>query len=606
MNATSHCQDYVFNEPHGELPASRHFSSLLFSGSLRNTAVELATLFGISVAAMWPEASAAPDSMPLAEIATLFWCISILRRVYTSYLEAVWFAFPCYRTQPPREHALKKAKELCGRDREQLQTLHDHDLLTMLLVLGLELSLYFHVPGFYPAQSEEYGPLHARLSKLVLNHLFLSFNMYWMHRLLHEVPWLWKHIHSFHHWARHPLSRNTYEDHCLDNLGNAIVGHALAQLVVPLDNTTFWFSRLFRVMESLEKHSGVSCHFNIAHSLQAWLPYAQMPHHHDWHHEGHKGCNYTFTAIGGVWDCLFGTRKIGRADRQARQWATPYDVRLMASTCFKWSQPKPTPAPAAASAGVPDTASHGERKQATRDPLEQLYWEHNSQMTVALVRHKQDQWLEFDHAEHTLWEAMQLLDQSLIGRFQLAEAVRSKWPEHEWLHLVALIHDLGSLIARWGEEHASIACESFPVGCCLSTSCRFAEYFKSNPDEENLLYNTPNGIYEPRCGLENLEMSWGASEYMYQLLKRMDCPIPCEGLDIVRYHSFAAWHTRRAYRHLASEYDEEVLRPWVQAFNEAKSASAKEELPVPDCNALWEEYYHPLCKRFGLSNVISW
>ena len=24
-----------------------------------------------------------------------------------------------------------------------------------------------------------------------------------------------------------------------------------------------------------------------------------MPHHHDWHHEGHKGCNYTFSSIGG-------------------------------------------------------------------------------------------------------------------------------------------------------------------------------------------------------------------------------------------------------------------------------------------------------------------
>ena len=28
-----------------------------------------------------------------------------------------------------------------------------------------------------------------------------------------------------------------------------------------------------------------------------------MPHHHDWHHEGHKGCNYTFTSLGGLWDC---------------------------------------------------------------------------------------------------------------------------------------------------------------------------------------------------------------------------------------------------------------------------------------------------------------
>ena len=38
----------------------------------------------------------------------------------------------------------------------------------------------------------------------------------------------------------------------------------------------------------------------------------QMPHHHDWHHEGFKACNFTFSSLGGVWDCAFGTRQTGR------------------------------------------------------------------------------------------------------------------------------------------------------------------------------------------------------------------------------------------------------------------------------------------------------
>lgn len=33
-----------------------------------------------------------------------------MRRVYNAYLEGVWFAFPMYRTQPPREHKLKTVK----------------------------------------------------------------------------------------------------------------------------------------------------------------------------------------------------------------------------------------------------------------------------------------------------------------------------------------------------------------------------------------------------------------------------------------------------------------------------------------------------------------
>ena len=72
--------------------------------------------------------------------------------------------------------------------------------------------------------------------------------MYWMHRALHVNPWLWRNIHSIHHWAKHPLSRSifcpcfpvnfnpfpphrtTYQDHWFDNFGNAIVGHFFAQV----------------------------------------------------------------------------------------------------------------------------------------------------------------------------------------------------------------------------------------------------------------------------------------------------------------------------------------------------------------------------------------
>lgn len=96
---------------------------------------------------------------------------------------------------------------------------------------------------------------------------------------------------------------------------NALVGEVVAQILIPLDSSFFWFSRLFRIMESLEKHSGVSGWMNVAHSMQCWLPCAQMPHHHDHHHEGYKSCNFTFAALGGLWDCLFGTRKLGRAMR---------------------------------------------------------------------------------------------------------------------------------------------------------------------------------------------------------------------------------------------------------------------------------------------------
>jgi len=326
------------------LKPSDHFSSLLFGGSVTDTVLELVFLLvplGVVVLLGDAQVSVA-GSMPLSELTAFFWVAAITRRVYNAYLEACWFAFPLYRTQPPKEHSLKRsAKDLCGREQEQLSVLAWHDKMTMLSQFALNFGIYYALPGFYPAAGE---PSHhvsmmmlygQRLLRLLLNHYVMSFGMYWAHRSLHEVKFLWRHIHSIHHWARHPLSRNTYEDHWADNFGNAIVGHVFAQILVPLDNPTFWFSRLLRIMESLEKHSGISCHLNVVHSCQRWLPFAQMPHHHDWHHEGHKGCNYTFTSIGGAWDCLFGTRKAGRFEANGGFAATSLDKSPRSGLTFR-------------------------------------------------------------------------------------------------------------------------------------------------------------------------------------------------------------------------------------------------------------------------------
>lgn len=307
---------------------SDHFSSLLFGGSIANTLLEfflLALPFVVTRVPLGISLDVA-GSMPLEELAVFFLVCSIVRRFYNAYLEAVYFSFPKLRTQPVKEHRLKQKKDLMGRDVEQLELLDGHDKWTMVSQFLLNFGMYFILPGFYPNANAAPQTFQERFLRLLANHYVMSFGMYWAHRSLHVVPYLWDKIHSIHHWAKHPLSRNTYEDHWADNFFNAIVGHLYAQILVPLDYPTFWFSRIFRILESLEKHSGVSCGFNIAYSLQQWLPFAQMPHHHDWHHEGFKGSNYTFSSIGGLWDCIFGTRKGGRYTANNSKAATREDL----------------------------------------------------------------------------------------------------------------------------------------------------------------------------------------------------------------------------------------------------------------------------------------
>jgi Sterol desaturase len=362
---------YSWQEPpqQEKLHFHEHFSSLLLRGSVQNTLLEFALLllpFVFLAIFDWDYNQGHDDnnknatimmtlinvegSMPMRQVAIGLVVCCIIRRIYNTYLEAIYFTFPSLRTQPPKEHRLsghpRNKKDLMGRDRVQLEILESHDKWTLVSQFVLNFALYYALPGFYPAATtaatgdtssvDSHSPvlqisflqlLLTRFLRLVLNHYVLSFGMYWAHRSLHVIPWLWDNIHSLHHYARHPLSRNTYEDHWLDNLLNSILGHVYAQILVPLDGPTFWFSRIFRILESLEKHSGVSCGFNIAHSVQQWLPFAQMPHHHDWHHEGYKGSNYTFSSLGGLWDCIFGTRKGGRFKANHYAAATREDMR---------------------------------------------------------------------------------------------------------------------------------------------------------------------------------------------------------------------------------------------------------------------------------------
>ncbi|CAK0872210.1 unnamed protein product [Prorocentrum cordatum] len=165
-------EDYVHRVPEGDVRPSQHFSNLLFSGDLLSTAMELALLVGLTSAAVLLPVDTVNvrGSMPLLEVAAFFWCTSIVTRVYNSYLEACYFAFPQYRTQPPSDHALIDRKDLCGRDRVQLERLVLHDRLTMLSQFAFGVLVYYCLPGYYPAAEDVKDSLPVRVAKLALNH----------------------------------------------------------------------------------------------------------------------------------------------------------------------------------------------------------------------------------------------------------------------------------------------------------------------------------------------------------------------------------------------------------------------------------------------------
>ncbi|RGB27661.1 hypothetical protein C1646_644866 [Rhizophagus diaphanus] len=239
----------------------------------------------------------------------------------------------------------------------------------------------------------------------------------------------------------------------------------------------------------------------------------------------------------------------------------------------------------------------------TPERVVNFYKEQHEKQTVACVIEKQNRFSSLNHAKMGVWNALELLN-TLVDNsdpdtelsqiehcLQTSEALRRD-DQPRWLILTGLIHDLGKLLYFYGAEGQwDVVGDTFPVGCAFSQSIIFPEFFKNNPDYNNPKYNTLYGIYEPNCGLDNVLMSYGHDEYMYQVIKDY---LPPEAGYIIRYHSFYAQHRENAYCHLMNDYDHEMMK-WVKTFNPFDLYS-KSDLP-PNIQDL-KPYYIELINEY--------
>jgi len=207
------------------------------------------------------------------------------------------------------------------------------------------------------------------------------------------------------------------------------------------------------------------------------------------------------------------------------------------------------------------------------DPIQmrvkQFYYDQHRNQTLDFVTRKREEWLQFSHASLNIMDCLQILSDfldasdpdvdvpNLVHAYQTAERLRQAVPDKPWMHLVGLIHDLGKVMAMWGEEQYATAGDTYPVGCAPAKSIVYSrKSFDGNPDMDHPVYSTTNGIYQPGCGLENLIMAWGHDEYTYQaLVNHPTCALPDEALYAIRFHSFYPYHTGRDYLQFVNERD---------------------------------------------------
>ncbi|XP_057770301.1 inositol oxygenase 2-like isoform X2 [Salvia miltiorrhiza] len=201
--------------------------------------------------------------------------------------------------------------------------------------------------------------------------------------------------------------------------------------------------------------------------------------------------------------------------------------------------------------------------------------------TYEFAKRRREEYGWLDRVEMSIWECCELLNEvvdesdpdldepQIQHLLQSAEAIRRDYPNQDWLHLTALIHDLGKvlLLPSFGAlPQWAVVGDTFPLGCAFDPSIVHYEHFESSPDYKNPAYNTKLGVYREGCGLDNVVMSWGHDDYMYLVAKENKTTLPSHALFIIRYHSFYALHKSGAYKYLMNEEDAENLK-WLQIFN---------------------------------------
>jgi inositol oxygenase len=242
-------------------------------------------------------------------------------------------------------------------------------------------------------------------------------------------------------------------------------------------------------------------------------------------------------------------------------------------------------------------------RREARSSVKEFYRLNHRYQTRDFVLSKKNQYRPGSKPSMGIWKAMEYLntlvddsdpdtDLSQIEHLlQSAEAARSN-REPRWFILTALIHDLGKVLCLYGEPQWAVVGDTFPVGCAFSDKIVFSEFFADNPDSQVPAYQTRLGVYRENGGLDEVDLSWGHDEYLYQVT-RPYLPEPAQ--YIIRYHSFYPAHREGEYGYLMNDRDRKMF-DWVKRFNPYDLYSKSAERP--DVERLKPFYQELIAEHF--------
>ena len=251
------------------------------------------------------------------------------------------------------------------------------------------------------------------------------------------------------------------------------------------------------------------------------------------------------------------------------------------------------------------------RKYEINTPQYELYKQMHENQTLNYVMKKRLQYSKLNNTKMTIKEVLSRMDNFIdpsdpdldvpnsIHAYQTAERIRNKYPQDKEYQITGLIHDLGKILFEFGEENWSVVGDTYVAGCEYPKSIVYYDTLKGSPDFDKY---TKNGIYKIGCGLDDLYITFGHDEYLYQVLKGNDNhKISQKYLDIIRYHSFYPWHTGGDYYQFMNEKDRDTLKN-ILDFNSFDLYSKEDPIEITE---EVKEYYDKLLDEY-FEGDLSW
>ena len=260
-----------------------------------------------------------------------------------------------------------------------------------------------------------------------------------------------------------------------------------------------------------------------------------------------------------------------------------------------------------------DSSDSSPARRVDTPSTKECYRKNHQYQTLDFVLQKKQQYSGLTHATVSIWDMLVRLDEEKVidesdpdislsqlhHAFQVAEGIRQDG-HPDWMILTGLVHDLGKVLILFGEPQWAAVGDIFPVGCRFETTVKHPELFELNPDVRHPIYSTPNGIYEPGCGLDAVHFSMSHDWYLSHVLKGQ-CSLPPEALYVIRYHSFYAGHQHDAYKHLWNNHDQAMMK-WVRLFQPYDLYTKHDqEVNVEELRP----YYMRLIEKF-IPGVLQW